>query len=128
MKKILIALLGVLVFGCKKDPFDYRTKFIGDYTIAIHESSYWGIPPNTGSLDTTYFFDANISNGSDKNSITISSPYISLHTIVYEDGSLEGYKDNNGIGEFTSEKEIKYSWGSYAPGGSTTYTLTGKMK
>lgn len=58
-KKIHIPLLIIffvaLNYGCKKNPFDYRTKYIGDYTFTDSWTSYnmaASPPTNSGIRET----------------------------------------------------------------------------
>lgn len=128
IKNIFIALFCfIILYSCKKDTLDYRNKFLGNYSFVIHEHTAYGISPVIVH-DTTYTNDGNIENGSDKNSVLISSPSFSLQATIYEDGTLEGYWNNNGKGEFSSTNEMEYSWGNYSPGGSSTYNITGNKK
>ena|SRR3990172_13368808 len=124
---LVIIFCGLLIYGCKKNS-DYRNKFVGDYNFVIHNSWYYGWPPNVTSGDTTYSYDGKIEISSDKNSVLISSSSFSMQATIYEDGTLEGYLNNNGRGEFSSTKEMKYSWGNYSPGGSSTYNITGEKE
>ena len=124
MKKYLIISLGcILIFGCKKDPFDYRTKYVGDYSFVIHYSS-WN--PLNGQFDTTYSIDGKIDYGSDKNTISIffsgsSSPQIFT---LFEDGTIQdGCK-----GEFESVNKIKYSCYWASPAAHTSETVSGEKK
>ncbi len=123
--KLILLILCFFMFGCKKNPFDYRTKYLGDYIFVVHNSS-WN--PTNGQFDTTYTVDGNVDYVSDKNSVLISSPTFSLQATVYEDGTLEGYWNNNGEGEFESTKKIKYHCGYYWPGGQSNSYITGEKK
>lgn len=115
------------LLGCRKELFDYRNKFIGNYSFTIHVRTVYGIGPYFVS-DTTYISDGKVEIGSDKNCVLISSSSFSIQATLYEDGTLEGYWDNNGKGEFSSTKEMKYSWGVYSPGGSATSNILGEKK
>lgn len=128
MKKIfLLASFCVAFLGCKKNPFDFRSKFIGDYNFQIQASSYYGVGPYFSSHDTTYSIDGNIVCGSenDKISISFANQNGSSEFTIYEDGTIE---DGNCSGEFESTHTVKYScfWGS--PGAGTYETVTGKKK
>lgn len=124
MKKIIFIFFCFSILSCKKTPFDYRNKFTGNYNFTIQEHSVYGIFPVTVH-DTTYTNEGKIEIGSDENDVLISPQNISLQATIYEDGTLSGYYNNNGKGEFSSTKEMKYTFGNYSPGGSTTFTITG---
>jgi hypothetical protein len=121
---ILLLLFLCSLFGCKKDPFDYRTKYLGDYNFVIHYDS-WN--PLSGHIDTTYSKDGKIDYGSDENTIFIFfNGSIADELTVYEDGTIgDNYFKG---GEFETTNKIKYSyyWGSQ---GSATYgKVTGEKK
>ena len=70
MKTKLIFLMMILfMYGCKKNPFDYRTKYLGDYIFVEYNSS-WN--PIDGYRDTSYTREGEILYGSDENSISIN--------------------------------------------------------
>lgn len=123
--KLLIIFFCILIFGCKKNAFDYRGKFLGDYIFVVHNSSWYS---GNVQIDTAYTIDGSVDYGPEKNSVLISSSAFSLQATVYEDGTLEGYWDNNGNGEFVSAKQITYSVHSYWPGGSYSKDITGEKK
>ena len=112
MKKRIIFLLSLFaIIGCKKDPFDYRTKYIGDYTFLIHSKTYIMFDP---PIDTSYYQDGYIGYGSEKDKIVISlSGKRATEYTIYEDGTIG---ENACRGEFESSKKIRYScsWGSQA--------------
>ena len=126
MKNLLfIVFCSITVLGCKKNPFDYRTKFLGAYSFTVHESSY---DPSVGSLDTTYYYEGKITTGSDENSILIPSPHSTLQATVYEDGTIVGQMVTYGTGEFSSTKQMIYLWGIASPGLQDFYQLSGEKK
>jgi hypothetical protein len=123
MKKLtILILLGLLLFSCKKDPFDYRSKFLGDYNFVIHAITSYGIQGNMYTLDTTYTYLGKIDYGSEENMIQISYPNI-VYSNLYEDGTISGLGCK---GEFETENKINVTFGFYSPGGGTTYYITGE--
>jgi len=123
--KLLILFFCIFIFGCKKNPFDFRNKFLGDYIFVVHNSSWYS---GNVQMDTTYTIDGTVDYGQEKNSVLISSSAFSLQATVYEDGTIEGYWDNNGKGEFISTKQITYSVHSYWPDGNYSQDITGEKK
>ena len=122
MKKILLFLfLGLTLIDCKKNPFDFRSMYTGDYSFLVHTSSY---NPVDGPFDTTYSINGNIKNGSNENSISI---YFENQTVdeltIYEDGSLDG---NHCSGEFETSNKIKYSCNWYSPSFQFYEIISGK--
>jgi hypothetical protein len=123
MKKFTIFIFIVIfLYGCKKDPFDYRSKFIGDYNFVIHAKTSYGIQGNMYNFDTTYTYPGKIDFGPNENTIQISYPDL-VYPVLYEDGTMSG---NGYRGEFESENKINLTFGFYSPGGGTTYTITGE--
>ena len=124
MKKyLIITLICILIFGCKKNPFDYRAKYLGDYSFAIHSSSWNPL----SQLDTTYTMQGKIDYGSDKNTISIffSGSSVPQEFTIYEDGTIE----NGGCGgEFESANKIKYSCYWASPGAHASKTVDGEKK
>lgn len=124
MKKIfLYAIFCQLILGCKKNPFDYRTKYVGDYSFTIHYSSW---SPFYGQFDTTYSIDGKIDYGSIKNTISIiysgsTSPQMFT---IYEDGTIE----DDCKGEFESANKIKYSCYWASPAAHTFESVIGEKK
>jgi hypothetical protein len=114
--------------GCKKHSFDYRNKFLGDYTFSVHFSSWIY---QTSSFDTTYISDGNIWYGNDAHSVKISiSEETSFEFTIYEDGTLGpmGYGEGYNEGEFESTKKVKFYWTFGGLGGRTNYVVTGERK
>jgi len=104
MKHIFFVLFFCLViFGCKKHPFDYRNKFLGNYKFNVHKyDSEGGIT----TLDTT-IYNGEITYGSDKNTIYITySKNSHFETSLNEDGQLGMYSKSNIYGKFESTHHI----------------------
>lgn len=117
-------MLCLFILGCEKNFFDFRKKYVGDFDFTVKEHSVYGATIH----DTTYINEGKIENGSEESSVLISLPGFSLQSKIYNEGSLEGYYNNNGRGEFSSKKDMEYTWGGYSPGGSVTYTIIGTKK
>jgi hypothetical protein len=123
MKKLFTILFCCLVlFGCKKNIFDYRSKFLGNYNFSVHESA-WTIYGQT--LDTSYSYNGTISYGkSGDKSLTINySEKASTEAILYEDGSI---KFSYLSGEFESTKKIRFKAEYQGLGGGTASYVTGE--
>jgi hypothetical protein len=67
LTSIIILAFILSLSGCKKKLFDYRNKFLGDYSITYHYS-YWQMGGNTG--DTTIQYNGVIEYG-DKGNIKL---------------------------------------------------------
>ncbi len=127
MKKIFFVFCCVILFSCKKHPFDYRAKYIGNYNFTFHYVR--GLPPPY-HVDTTYYDTGKINYGSDINKISI---YFSggnkNEFVLYEDGTLaesDYYYDASG--EFASSNDIIYSFSGGGLGCACTITVTGQKK
>jgi|GEM_PF-2041076 len=121
IKSIIFVSCCLIILGCKKHPFDYRNKFLGDYHFSIAISSW---DPANGSYDTTYTNDGKIWYGSNQNSILISfSGGESTELTIYEDGTLEA---NNCTGEFESLRKLKYQCTYQSPAAHSYYGVTGE--
>jgi hypothetical protein len=125
-KYITIICIYLTVSGCQKNPFDYRSKFTGNYTFTIHSKSYWGIPPNATITDTTYSYNGKIELGSEPNIISIAGSEF----VIYEDGTIIGSEHvvNGCKGEFESPQKVSYSCHSGGLGVASNYTVTGVKK
>lgn len=127
-------IYSLLIFaGCEKRPLDFRNKYIGDYSFTIY-SSWFNLATGTG--DTTFTSDGNISYGSAENTLQITL-YNScvVEYYVYEDGSISFYQykggnscPQSGIGEFESAKNIRFYWSRNCHGGGGEYDITGVKK
>ena len=124
MKKIFTGIIFcLLLFGCKKEKFDYRNKFTGDY-VFIEHGHFWALL--FYDYDTTYTFNGKVSLGTKDNTIKLGG--ISEEPTIYEDGSLYlnlGYSEYYFGGEFESSTNLKYSYGQNAPGGGFDLEITG---
>ena len=122
-KSILPVLFCLSLLGCDKSPFDFRTKYIGDYSFIINTST-WNL--SMGLVDTTYSVTGKIDYGSEKN--TISVTYIGINKpevfLIYEDGTIE----NECKGEFETVNKIKYSCFFASPGGQVSTNVVGKKE
>ena len=123
---LIVVFCVVSIVGCKKPLFDYRKKYLGDYSFSIHESSSIG----GTSHDTSYTTDGTLSKGSDLQSIQIIYPSRkAIEFILFEDGSLRVMNCYYSCtGEFESVNKISYtiSWGGLA--GQSTESVTGTRK
>ena len=120
MKKIWwLVFFCSLLLGCKKNPFDYRAKYTGEYVFSVHSVS-WNIMQGV-TLDTTYSHNGRVEIDSEENTILISNSAF----IIYEDGTLEGEECK---GEFESTKKISYSCNSGGLCGGSYHTVTGEKR
>ncbi len=124
MKKIFTGFIFcLLLFGCKKEKFDYRNKFIGDYNFSIHTTA-WG----SQTMDTTYSYNGSIKSSTtdDKINIYFLENY-SLEPIIYEDGSLvlNMTYSYHFKGEFESTTKAKFFYSGGGLGGGGSYDVIG---
>jgi hypothetical protein len=118
-------VLLLLVIGCKKDPFDNRSKYLGDYTFSITKTTAMS---TDNFVDTTYSYLGTIKSGSDNNSVIIHfSDNLYAVMDLYEDGSLEKYFDGGYlVGEFESAEKVKFVYS--LSGGGIRYGVKGDKK
>jgi hypothetical protein len=103
-KIFTVILLFLLVSGCKKNPFDYRTKFVGDYDFTVHLATYNinGWPTSY----TTYLYKGKIWYDGNETMVSIEfSANQSVSVNLYEDGSMKSFYVN---GEFESTKKVQF--------------------
>lgn len=123
MRKLFTILFCCLVmFGCKKNPFDYRTKYLGNYRFLIHEVDWWA---GGGHLDTTYYADGGIDYGYDKNTIAIhwSGLNSAVDPDLFEDASFKGM---GASGDFWSTKKVVFEFITGRISYTNTYYITGE--
>ena len=117
--KFIILFCCLIMFGCKKNPFDYRNKYLGNYNFVVHETA-WVLAIGT-TLDTTFSYNGKVSYGSDEHTVLINfSKNVSIEPVIYEDGYLEVY------GEFESTKRVSFGFRSGGLGGGSTWNVTGE--
>lgn len=119
----------LLVIGCKKNPFDYRTKYIGKWNFTVHQRS-WTL--NGNNNDTTYQTVGTIKYGSESNELNFH-PYENLDSkyvmIVTKKDSLIGKVSDphqSGEGKFLSKKEVEFTFMANYLGGGGRSDVTGK--
>lgn len=129
MKKCFIVLFCFIALaGCKKNPFDFRSKYLGNYNFSIHRTA-WTLSGPT--LDTTYFYTGEVEKGSETNTAIISfSESVSIETDIYEDGTISvNHPPHQSLqGEFESAKEVKFKLANSGLGGGSAYDVTGVKK
>jgi hypothetical protein len=115
--RFIIIIICLFIFGCKKHPFDYRNKFIGNYNFSVNEYTWIMGGPN---WDTTYTFHGKITYGSSDNTVLISyCKDCSCEFTIYEDGTL------GNSGKFDSPKQVSFSLHSGGLGGGWGNNVTG---
>jgi len=116
--------------GCEKNPFDYRSKFLGNYDFSIHHSA-WNL--NGTTLDTTYNYSGEIMEGELFFNTTVQIKFadnVTIEAELFEDGTLgtvSNYNSSNSIlkGEFESPQKVNFvvSWNGL--GGGNAYNVLG---
>lgn len=133
MKNILIIFLFVVAtYGCKKK-YDYRDKFLGNYTFTIHKEEWTFMSP---SIYSTYSYHGNVKYGTLDSTVLITfsndtvKPSHAIETIVYEEGSFQAhYFLHGGIaGEFESTKNVKFFILNYSLSSGYRYDVTGEKE
>lgn len=128
ISKITVIILIVLsAFGCKKRPFDFRNKYVGDYDITYSYSS-WQLNSGVYNSDTLstggkVYYDK-------KDQIIIS--YNTNSTLILgitKDGNLS-LSCGTEIGKFDNKNEFRINYGTNScpgggMGGGTNYCIIG---
>lgn len=118
------------LIGCKKNPFDYRTKFVGDYSFEVNER-YITDYPNSIS-DTTYSYEGQIDYGTMENTIVILFAETHGREIeLFEDGTMgECYNcwKYELEGEFKAKDELEFFLRDGSQGFTWIYRVTGEKK
>ncbi|MGB3870181.1 MAG: hypothetical protein WBG34_09625 [Flavobacteriales bacterium] len=123
-----IAIISSLFWwGCKKDVFDSRTKYYGNYSFSVHSSWAYGVPGNFTTGDTSYTEVGEVKAGDLDDAVEISTSSIDIAAILREDGSLKG-SGNPGSGEFPTTGSLVYTVSYYSPGGSSTVHINGSKQ
>jgi hypothetical protein len=125
--KPLFLFLFITICSCEKNPFDYRTRYIGDYTFSVHFSRSAGVYPNVSWFDTSYISEGRIEYGYDKTTIKINLTSADSWNFptLYEDGTIDG---NGWSGEFVDYSKIKIEHVYFRPSGVSVTTVEGTKK
>ncbi|CAN5509448.1 hypothetical protein BH10BAC1_BH10BAC1_09900 [soil metagenome] len=119
----------ILIVSCKKNPFDYRTKYIGDYDFVNSWTSYnmsatpptsSGITYSTGKID--YGKDGMVNIIFDNN-----FPTFVAELKIDRDGNLS-FTNGLKAGQCQSRKKMHYSYSGGGLGGGSTSSITGTKK
>ena len=106
LRNLILVFLILITIGCKKNPFDSRTKYLGDYNFFIHQVGYY--PGH--DVDTTYCFKGKIDYGANKSTIAIywRNMNEASYPELFEDVSFKGYGCE---GDFLSSKKVVFVFG-----------------
>lgn len=132
IKSRFIFLLLFSIFlnsGCKKNPFDYRTKYLGDYEFVDSWSSWSMVGPSNSS--GVNYSTGKVEYGNDKTiRITLNSnnPTYFHEFDIDRDGNLSLQSGGGSIGKFQSRKKVSFSLTSGGLGGGGTDNITGTKK
>ncbi|RLD89775.1 MAG: hypothetical protein DRJ02_00305 [Bacteroidetes bacterium] len=123
---LLMALL--YVTGCAKNPFDHRTKYIGDYDFRIDFSC----TPSLGNCDTTYHYQGNIDYSDDKDKVIIHyDKNRMIEPLIDENENLiqhiDHYQDDS-LGRFINKNEVEFVVRDGGLGGGFFWHAYGKKK
>ncbi len=123
-RKNILALFFLAFFfaSCEKDPFDFRSKYVGDYNFSIHNRSWAN---GTIPIDTTYTATGRVDYDSDINYIQViySNSDRPDKYKIYEDGTIGPCE-----GEFESKNKLFINCSQYSPGGGYSNTIIGERQ
>lgn len=120
---LLFFIPALLSPGCKKNPFDYRSKYIGDYDF-VKSWSHWSTADSAIISGTTYSNGRVEYGGSGRIKIILDANSSSLGAEykTYRNGDI---KDSDIlIGEFT-KTNVNYTVSGNWPDSLTTWVVTG---
>ncbi len=118
----------VIIISCKKKPFDYRNKFLGDWVFKVDRTEI-----NTDSIGYYYHdsltFLGQIKYGSGDNDLLIEySGDNSITLIIDKDDKLSDFPTQYCSGQFDENNTIHLflRWGGL--GGGVTHVIDGEKK
>ena len=124
----LLFFLCLIFVSCKKKPFDFRNKIIGDWEFRVNRSEL-----NTDSLGYHHqdllTYQGNIKYGSEKDEITIEyTPENSITLKMDKEKQLSGFPTHYSGGHFigTDSLYLYLRWGGL--GGGITHIVEGKKQ
>jgi len=128
-RKIYWLLLGLLIFtNCKKEPFNYRNKFLGEWEFKVDRTEF-----NTDSVGYYYHdsltFFGKIKYGTNDDEILIEySNDNSIMLKIDKENILSNFPSHYCNGEFDGKEKIHLylRWGGL--GGGVTHTIDGEKK
>lgn len=123
----LILTLLVFIYGCEKNPFDYRTKYIGDYKFLDSWTSYnmsSSPPTSSGTRETIGKIEYG-EKGYLKITFDNSQPNWFHNLNVDRQGNLSENKMDVGK---VSRNSFSYHYSYSGLGGGSTTNITGKKK
>lgn len=128
-KQMYWLLLGLLIFiSCKKKPFNYRNKFLGDWEFKVERSEF-----NTDSIgyhyNDTLIYTGKIKYGSNDDELLIEYSNENSITIkIDKEDNLSGLPNAYCNGEFIGKDKIHLflRWGGL--GGGITHIVDGEKK
>jgi hypothetical protein len=128
-KYIYLIFLCLVLHGCKKNIFDYRDKYLGDYVFSVHKIAFY---VTDSSSESTFSYNGKIVYGSGDDGFAIHFAQDNMVEItIYEDGTFNGcicshYETIRG--EFASTKQVSFIYDINGLGSVVNYYVTGCKK
>lgn len=124
---LVFSFLVLLNWSCKKNPLDYRTKYLGDYHF-VRDYTSWvtGGPVTSGSISR----EGRVEYGEKGEIKIIFDSNDPTHFNVYEidrDGNLTNSSGGN-AGKFESKNKVHYEQTTTFSGGGGTSSTNGTKK
>ena len=117
-------MISLILFGCKKKPFDYRNKFIGDWNFKVNTSSF-NTTTNYFHSDSLYYI-GEIKYGDHKDELFIQ--YTSTNSLtlkIDKDDKLSDFPTQHSNGEFENKNKLKIYLKSGGLGGGSSQLING---
>lgn len=126
MKKAFILLLGVLMgFGCTKPLIDYRSKYVGTYSVVSYNSSW--VMGQVQQNDTSTF-TIKVKRSQERYYVDFISPNGSTSYLLETNGTLH-YESNDWhyqvFGGFIDKDHFELSGGYHGLGGGNSFEAMG---
>jgi len=126
MKLLVISLLLLAAYACKKHPFDYRNKFLGDYLMQVRLSSFNMAIPGS-NWDSVYMYVGELRYGDSNDEVLIVyGNLLSVQLKVTKTGDFSNLPTHYGGGSIINNDSISLymRWGGL--GGGISHAVNGR--
>lgn len=125
---VLLLASSLFIIGCKKQPFDHRNKYVGEWEFKVHRSEL-----NTDSIGyyehDSLVYTGEVTYGSNENELLIQyTQGNSITLTISKEGILSGFPTHYCNGEFRDKDKLHLylKWGGL--GGGITHVIDGEKE
>jgi hypothetical protein len=130
IKTTIILFIAFSLFNCNKVPFDFRNKYIGDWSFEIKASGF--NMADSSTFNYTESYDGEVKYGVADDAVIIKygdNSTESLDFKIDKRGNLSGFPSSYyGSGEFESRKKLSITITGGGHGGGWTKVINGDKK